>query len=135
LYGAGLTDAGTPCACFRDHGMSADAPKPSVTGSFFPSEQVSVDETRTSSRLQRHLLVLIDVGALISIVVLQLFAAELVRLPVIKRQAKQIELSLIVNLELHEATRPWALVFHHRGKPAGGHQLSREYVAIPWIEL
>jgi hypothetical protein len=27
LYGAGLTDAGTPCACFRDHGMSADAPK------------------------------------------------------------------------------------------------------------
>jgi hypothetical protein len=27
LYGAGLTDAGTPCACFRDHGMSAEAPK------------------------------------------------------------------------------------------------------------
>ena len=84
---------------------------------------------------QRHLLFLIDVGALILIVVLQLLAAELVRLPVIKRQAKQIELSVFVNLELHEATRPWALVFHHRGKPAGGHQLSREYVAIPWIQL
>jgi len=27
LYGAGLTDAGTPCACFRDHGMSVEAPK------------------------------------------------------------------------------------------------------------
>ena len=27
IYGAGLTDAGTPCACFRDHEMSADAPK------------------------------------------------------------------------------------------------------------
>jgi predicted DCC family thiol-disulfide oxidoreductase YuxK len=26
-YGAGLTDAGTPCARFRDHGTSADAPK------------------------------------------------------------------------------------------------------------
>jgi hypothetical protein len=72
---------------------------------------------------------------LILIVVLQLLAAELVRLPVIKRQAKQIELSAFVNLELHEATRPWALIFHHRGKPAGGHQLSREYVAIPRIEL
>ena len=64
------------------------------------------------------------------IAVLQLLAAELVRLTVIKRQAKQI-----VNLELDEATRPWALVLHHRGKPAGGHQLSREYVAIPRIEL
>jgi hypothetical protein len=55
---------------------------------------------------------------LILIVVLQLLAAELVRLPVIKRQAKQIELSAFVNLELHEATRPWALIY--RGKPAGG---------------
>ena len=82
--------------------------------------------------LQRHLLFLIGVD---SHLMLQLLAAELVRLPVIKRQAKQIELSVFVNLELHEATRPWALVFHHRGKPAGGHQLSREYVAIPWIEL
>ena len=27
LYGAGLTDAGTPCACFRDHEVSADTPK------------------------------------------------------------------------------------------------------------
>jgi hypothetical protein len=27
LYGAGLTNAGTPCACFRDRGMSAEAPK------------------------------------------------------------------------------------------------------------
>jgi hypothetical protein len=26
LYGAGLIDAVTPCARFRDHGMSADAP-------------------------------------------------------------------------------------------------------------
>src|ERR1700682_2397412 len=49
---AGLTDAGTPCACFRDRGMSADAPKshcktllmikelrppkPTVTGNFSP---------------------------------------------------------------------------------------------------
>jgi hypothetical protein len=81
------------------------------------------------------LLFLIDVGALILIVVMQLLAAELVRLPVIKRQAKQIELSVFVNLELHEATQPGALVFHHRGKPAGGHQLSREYVAAPWIQL
>jgi hypothetical protein len=45
------------------------------------------------------LLFLIDVGALILIVVLQLLAAELVRLPVIKRQVKQIELSVFVNLE------------------------------------
>jgi hypothetical protein len=41
------------------------------------------------------LLFLIDVGALILIVVLQLLAAELVRLPVIKRQVKQIELSVL----------------------------------------
>ncbi len=27
LYGAGLTDAITPCAYFRDHGRSADTPK------------------------------------------------------------------------------------------------------------
>jgi hypothetical protein len=97
---------------------------------FTPSKQVSVDETRTSSRLQRRLLFLIDLGSIL-IVVLQLLAAELVRLPVIKRQAQQIELAVFVNLELHEATRPWALVFHRRGKPAGGHQLSREYIAVP----
>ena len=30
---------------------------------FYPSEQVSVDGTRTSSRLQRHLLFLIGVGS------------------------------------------------------------------------
>jgi hypothetical protein len=37
LYGAGLTDAGTPCACFRDHGMSADAPKSHCENTVFIS--------------------------------------------------------------------------------------------------
>jgi hypothetical protein len=50
------------------------------------------------------------------IVVLQLLAAELLCLPVIKDRRSRLSFP---SLELHEATRPWTLIFRHPGKPAG----------------
>jgi hypothetical protein len=50
------------------------------------------------------------------IVVLQLLAAELVCLPIIKDRRSRLSFP---SLELHEATRPWTLIFRHAGKPAG----------------
>jgi hypothetical protein len=55
-------------------------------------------------------------GPPILIVVLQLLAAELVCLPVIKDRRSRLSFP---SLELHEATRPWTLIFRHPGKPAG----------------